>query len=126
VDARFQPWSRADFSDQEAQFQDSWKLSAGYSYEASQTAENYWGLISLRAGAFIQKYPIRMEGIELPSWGYSFGVGLPLFAGRSTLQLTYSMENLGTQAENLIRQRTQKLTLDLVVHNLWGGKRKWD
>jgi hypothetical protein len=126
IDARYQPWTRADFSGQETQFQDSWKISAGYSYEGSETAENYWRLISLRAGAFMQQYPLRLEDHNLPSWGYSVGAGLPLFAGRSTLQLTYSMENLGTTAANLIRQRTQKLTLDLVIHNLWGGRRKWD
>jgi hypothetical protein len=125
-DAKFQPWTVADYSDQEVRFQDSWRFSAGYSYEGKANPENYWDVIALRFGAYMQRYPMIIEGARLPSWGYSIGVGLPLLSGRSIAQITYSADHLGTEKAGLIKQQTQRVSLDLTFHSLWGKRYGYD
>ena len=126
MDLRYQRWSQSDYSDQDIQFQDTWRISGGYSYEGNPNADNYWGVIGFRVGGYYQQYPLILQGNSLPYWGYSAGIALPVFGGGSTIQLTYSSDQLGMTGDRLVKQRSQKISLDLSVRNLWGIRRKFD
>jgi hypothetical protein len=56
----------------------------------------------------------------------SFGVSLPVFDNRSSINLTYSFDQLGTLQDGLILQRSQKIMFDVIVRDFWGRRRKFD
>ncbi|HEY9008660.1 hypothetical protein [Ohtaekwangia sp.] len=127
ADLKYTKWTSASFSDQNGLvFQDTWKLSAGYLYKGNPNAENYFGLASLRAGFYVQQYQLKLDGTSFPSWGLSAGVSLPVFDGKSAVNLTYSYDRLGTTSNSLILQNSQKIMIDVVIRDLWGIKRKFD
>ncbi|MBL7858507.1 MAG: hypothetical protein JNM57_12520 [Cyclobacteriaceae bacterium] len=126
ADLRFENWQDANYADNTITFRDSWKVSAGYAYHGNRQASNYWGLIGLRAGFHAQPYPIAIRGEKFPSWGLSSGISVPLFDGRSSLNLTYLFEQFGTTQSGLALQTSQKVMVDLVIRDIWGARRKFD
>ena len=126
MDLRFKNWQQASFANEDVVFQNTWKLSAGYQYKGNPDATSYLGLISLRAGAYAQQFQINMKGNNFPVWGYSFGVSMPVFDNKSSINLTYNFDKLGTTQNGLIQQRSQKIMFEVVIRDLWGVKRKFD
>lgn len=126
ADLKFEKWTSASFSDQELTFEDSWKFGLGYLYKGNPNAESYLGLASLRAGFYTQNYPIKLDGTNFLTWGLSAGISLPVFDGKSAVNLTYSYDRIGTTSNNLILQNSQKIMIDVVIRDLWGIKRKFD
>ncbi|HPH45718.1 MAG TPA: hypothetical protein PKU83_01850 [Chryseolinea sp.] len=126
ADLKFEDWSNASYAKEEVVLQDTWKFSAGYIYKGNPEAENYFGLVSLRTGFNVQQYPLKLKGKSSLMWGWSAGVSLPMFDGKSALNLTYSMDQFGTVEDKLVLQRSQKFILDLVIRDLWGNKRRAD
>jgi hypothetical protein len=126
ADLKFEKWTSASFSGQELNFEDSWKFGLGYLYKGNPNAESYLGLASLRAGFYTQNYPIKLDGTNFLTWGLSAGISLPVFDGKSAINLTYSYDKLGTTNNNLILQNSQKIMIDVVIRDLWGIRRKFD
>ncbi len=125
-DLNFENWSEADFPEEETIFSDTWKFSAGYMYKGNPEAMSYLGSVSLRTGFYVQNYYLRLKENDLPSWGMTFGLSLPVFDNRSSINLTYSFDQLGTLQDGLILQRSQKIMLDVIVRDFWGRRRKFD
>jgi hypothetical protein len=126
ADLKYTNWSNASFSNEESSFTDTWRASAGYCYKGNPDAMNYFGLISFRAGAYAQNHYLNLEGNNLKAWGFSCGASLPAFDNRSSINLTYGYDQLGTTASGLIKQQSQTFTIDIVIRDLWGIKRKFD
>ncbi|RAW00007.1 hypothetical protein [Pseudochryseolinea flava] len=126
ADAVFRQWSKASYSTSDKTFQDTWRMSLGYSYLGNENAESYLGLISLKAGVYMQNHYMKIRGNSITNYGFSFGAGIPVLDGKSTINLTYNYDNFGTTSNNLIQQRTQKFMLDIVIRDLWGYKRRFD
>lgn len=131
VDLKYQGWSDVKFSeggltDQSVTTQDTWRISGGYMYKGSPDAESYFGLVSIRGGVYYEDYYLKMKGISIPNWGVSAGLSFPIFDNRSSLNLNYSFDRIGTQSHNLILQSSQKFQFDVILRDLWGGKRRVD
>jgi hypothetical protein len=126
ADLRYTNWANASFSNQDVTFQDTWKFSAGYVYRGNPNAENYFGLISLRSGFYVQQYQLKLKGTNFPLWGVSMGISMPAFDNKSSINLTYSFYKMGTIDNGLISQKSGKIMLDIVIRDLWGIKRKFD
>jgi hypothetical protein len=126
VDLKYEDWTSAHFADQEVAFQDTWKLSAGSVYKGNPEANHYFGLMSVRAGFYFQNYYLTLNKTTLPNWGLSAGISLPVFDNRSSINLTYNYDQLGTVSNDLIKQQSNKIMFDLVIRDLWGIKRKFD
>jgi hypothetical protein len=126
TDVKFEHWSSVTSPERETTPQDTWKFSVGYMYKGNPDATNYWGSVSLRAGFFTQNYYQKIKDNTLPWWGMSLGVSMPVFDNRSSINLTYSLDRLGTLNDGLILQRSQKIMIDVVIRDLWGMKRKFD
>lgn len=123
-DLKFENWSSASLPD--VTTQDTWRFSAGYVYKGKPNAETYWDLISLHTGFYAQNYHIHLKGNKLPEWGLSMSISIPVFDGKSSINLSYLYDQIGTTNDNLILQRSQKIMLDVVIRDLWGVKRKFD
>jgi len=125
-DLKFEHWSSVESDEQETTLQDTWKFSVGYMYKGNPDATNYWGSVSLRAGFYTQSYYQVIKENVLPWWGMSLGVSLPVFDNRSSINLTYGLDQMGTLNNDLILQRSQKIMFDVIIRDLWGIKRKFD
>ncbi len=86
----------------------------------------YLGLIALRTGVYAQNHYLNLKDNNLKMWGWSLGASFPAFDNRSSINLTYGLDQMGTVDSGLVRQRSQTLTLDVVIRDLWGIKRKFD
>jgi hypothetical protein len=69
---------------------------------------------------------MRIKGNQMPWWGISAGISIPVFDNRSSININYSFNQLGTLNDGLILQRSQQIMFDVVVRDLWGAKRKFD
>ncbi len=125
-DLKFDNWSSVNSEDQNAIFQDTWKLSMGYMYKGNPDAMNYLGAVSLRTGFHVQNYYLRLKNTDLPWWGICAGISMPMFDNRSSINLTYSFDQVGTLKNGLILQSSQQIMVDIVVRDLWGIRRKFD
>jgi hypothetical protein len=126
TDLIFENWRAANYEGQDVVFQDTWRFSAGYIYHGNPNAEHYLGAASLRAGFYVQDYALKLSGQSLPAWGLSGGLSLPVFDGRSAINLTYNYDKFGTTNRNLVLQTSQKFMIDIVIRDMWGIKRKFD
>lgn len=126
VDLRFQQWSEMDSEDQNAGFSDTWKFAVGYMRKGNPDASSYAGAISLRAGFHLENYYMRIKENTLPWWGLSAGISMPVFDNRSSVNITYSFDQLGTLNDGLILQQSQQIMFDIIIRDLWGIRRKFD
>jgi hypothetical protein len=125
-DLKFENWSAADLDDQDAEIQDVWKFSLGYMYKGNPQDLSYIGAVSLRAGFHLQNYYLRIKETDLPWWGFSAGFSLPMFDNRSSFNVTYSFDRLGTTGNGMVLQHSQQIMFDVVIRDLWGIRRKFD
>lgn len=126
ADVKYKQWTQASFSDQAVNFNDTYRVSAGYAYLGNPRAVKLSGLIALKAGAYIENYYLQLKGTNISMWGFSAGASLPMMDGRSSVNLTYSFDQLGTKNNGLVQQQSQKFMLDVIIRDLWGIRRKFD
>lgn len=126
ADVKHTSWSKAQFAKEDVILTDTWRLSAGYHYKGNPDAMNYIGLVSLRAGAYVQNHQLTIHDNNLKAWGGSLGASFPAFDNRSAVNLVYNFDQLGTTTSGLIRQQSHTLSLEIVIRDLWGIKRKFD
>lgn len=126
-DVRFEQWTKATYPDsEELRFSDTWTMSAGYAYLGNPNGDTFLDVLSFKTGFYWQNYYLNLKGLSLPNWGLSAGFSIPVFDGKSSINLTYSFDKLGTTQNNLILQKSQKVMVDVVIRDLWGVKRKFD
>ena len=125
VDVHKINWKSAVLNDGQI-YQDTWKYSVGYEYRGDLTAIKYRSAISLRAGAFVQDYPVVLKNAPFKTWGYTVGISLPLDGYRASININYAFTQLGTIQAGLVRENSNRLVLDFIIRDIWGVKRKLD
>jgi hypothetical protein len=126
ADIKFDKWSDVNSNEDDATFDDVWKVSMGYMYKGNPDGFNYLSAVSIRAGFYVQNYYMRIKENQMPWWGISAGISIPVFDNRSSININYSFNQLGTSNDGLILQRSQQIMFDVIVRDLWGAKRKFD
>ena len=119
ADVHWINWKNAIVNDGQT-YQDSWKYSVGYEYRGDLTAMKYLNAISLRAGAFVQDYPVVLKNTPFKTWGYTVGISLPLDGYRASININYAFTQLGTTQAGLVRENSNRLVLDFVIRDVWG------
>jgi hypothetical protein len=125
VDLHLAEWKKAVLNDNQV-YQNSFKYSMGYEYRGDLTSVKYLNAISLRAGAFVQDYPVLVKNTSFRTWGYTIGISLPLDNYRASMNINYSFTQLGTLQGGLVKEQSTKLVVDFVIRDIWGIKRKFD
>lgn len=125
ADVVYMDWNSANVRDYQT-YQNSTKYSFGYEYRGDLTAVKYLSAISLRAGGFVQNYPLVLRGDPFNTWGYNIGISLPLDNYRASINVNYTYIELGTTNNGLVKERSSRLQLDFIVRDIWGIKRKVD
>ncbi len=125
-DLKFENWGSLNSNEMDVKPQDTWKFSAGYLYKGNPDATNYFGAVSLRAGFHLQNYYLQIKENSFSWWGLTAGVSMPMFDNRSSINITYSFDQLGTLKDGLILQRSHQFMFDVIIRDLWGVRRRFD
>lgn len=128
ADVKYENWSNADLADNDLILQDVWKFSGGFMYKGNVSADDYFSFsaVGLRGGVHAENFYQKFNGINVINWGMSAGFSFPVFDGKSAIHFTYAFDKIGTVSDGLILQNSHKFMLDVVIRDLWGGKRRFD
>ena len=123
-------WSQYRYFGQTDLVQDSWNLHVGGQILPNfANAKNYWGRVTYRAGFTYGQDYVKVDK-DLPIWGVSVGLGLPMRPPNYTNQ--YSIINTSIEFgqrgnnTNIIRENFLRISFGLTLSDLWFVKRKYD
>jgi len=129
ADAYYQKWKDALFLGQPVDYlTNSSRYSTGIEYIPNlYSIRSYWDRTEYRLGGFYENSYLTLNGIQLKTYGITFGVGLPLsHQYRSLMNLSCEIGRLGTTENNLIRETYAKFTIHMMLHDRWFYKSKFD
>lgn len=123
-------WSEYRIFNTADQVQDSWKLNVGGSVVPNiLNPRTYFGRVVYRAGFSFGKDYVKVNDQDLPTWGVSFGAGLPMRRGNYSNQV--SLINTALEfgqrgnKENIIRENYFRLSVGLTLSDIWFQKRQY-
>ncbi len=125
ADITFQEWKRAKLEN-DIVTQNTLRYAFGGEYKGNLATENYLKAISWRAGFHTQGYYVIIRNTSLSDWGYSVGAGLPLNGNFASVNLNYFYTKFGTTANGLVQQESNRFSVDVIIRDIWGIKRKFD
>jgi hypothetical protein len=108
----------------------NWQIRAGGQIRP-QSARNYFSNVTYRAGFFTGVDYITAGGGDLPTWGASVGLGLPVFnfnrlSGQYTVvNLALEYSNRGNN-DNILKENMFRISVGLNFSDIWFVKRKYD
>lgn len=87
----------------------------------------YFKKTHYRFGAFYEKSPLNVNGVDIYNYGMSFGLGLPFYSKTlSTMNVGVQLGQRGTLENDLIRERYIRLSLGVTFNEKWFVRRKID
>lgn len=123
-------WNAYRYFDNVDSVQDSWSFHLGGQILPNiSSAKTYWGRVTYRAGFFYGQDYVKVAN-DLPVWGISLGLGLPMRPPSYTNQ--YSIINTSFEFgqrgnnSNIIRENFFKVSVGLTLSDIWFIKRKYD
>ena len=123
-------WNNYRFIDSAESVQDNWQLRIGGHLRPAPN-RNYFSNVIYRAGFFIGPDYIN-TGKELPLYGITFGMGLPLPNYNRMSQSQATIVNLGFEYsrrgnnENLLKENLFRVSIGLNFSDLWFSKRRYE
>lgn len=124
-------WSDYSFFGESGSVQDSWQIRAGGQIRPEPTRA-YFSNVAYRAGFFTGIDYITSGTKDLPVWGVSMGMGLPVFNYNRLSPGQYSVVNLTLEYtkrgnnDNILKENLFRVSIGLNFSDLWFTKRKYD
>jgi hypothetical protein len=125
-DMRFEKWSDASLPNRDISLQDVWRFSGGLVHKGQTNPISYLEAVAWHTGIHAGDYYQRLGAKNVINWGFSAGLSFPVFDGRSSFNLNYAFDRLGTISDGLIRQNAKKFMLDVVIRDMWGRRGRID
>ncbi len=125
VDVTYSGWSKARLEDG-LNLRNTMRFSLGFEHKGSGDADSYLQNIQLRTGFYVERNYLVLSNTTFNDWGFSLGLGLPLFENRGIINLSYNFNRSGTINNNLILQRADVFVLEFTFRDIWGIRRKFD
>jgi hypothetical protein len=131
VDYVMNQWDDFRFFGTKDQVQNNWELRFGGQLATVGKPTRYGQTISYRFGGFVGPDYVNADG-ELPQFGLSFGIGLPILNYSPQTRSQYSVLNLAFEYakrgndQNKIREDIFRLSVGLNFTDLWFGKRRYE
>lgn len=128
ADLRYNLWSKANFTDLEAQFQDQYRLALGGEWTPNYRARSPWKRATYRAGlSFGNSYlavPTGTNGAFSGhrEYGASLGFALPLVDRRSAFNLSVDYKYLQPQQSGMVKEQYVGLTVGVLFNEGWFRK----
>lgn len=128
ADLYHQKWGKATLLGETSPYiTNSTRYSTGLEIMPDEfSIRSYWSRAQYRLGFFYENSYLTINGQQINGYGATFGFGLPLSRSRSLINLSAELGRLGTTENNLIRESYAKFTMQLLLHDRWFIKRKFD
>jgi hypothetical protein len=123
-------WSEYRFFGQKDSVQDSWKVQAGGQINPKPTANSYFSRLSYRFGFSVGQDYIKVQQ-DLPTFGASFGVALPIRSSRlalnqfNSLNLSFEYLKRGNN-DNVLKENLFRFSVGFNFTDLWFIKKKYE
>lgn len=132
VDLVQSQWSDYRFFGASDLVRNNWQVRVGGQLSpGTQPKSVYSQAITYRAGIFMGQDYIRAGG-DLPVYGVSVGMGLPLFNYNRLSPGQFTLINLALEYgrrgnnENVVKENTFRVSVGLNLTDLWFGKRRYE
>ncbi len=132
VDFHRTNWADYRYYGQTDMVKDNWQIRIGGELRPVPRAKSYFSNAAYRAGFFTGPDYINVGGKNLPQYGVSAGIGLPLLGQTQQAKNQLLMFNLGFEYikrgnnSNIIKEDMFRVSLGLSLSDFWFGKRKYD
>lgn len=128
ADIRYSQWSKADFTDLEAQFQDQFRVVLGGEWTPNYRARSPWKRAKYRAGLSLGnsylKVPVgngnSFSGYN--EYGASVGLSLPLVDRRSALNISFDYKYLKPSQSGMVSEHYIGATVGILFNEGWFRK----
>ncbi|MGZ5189404.1 MAG: hypothetical protein ACXWCZ_00210 [Flavisolibacter sp.] len=123
-------WSEYRFFGQTDAVQDSWQINVGGQFYP-RPKTNYFSRVVYRLGFYTGKDYIKVQN-ELPLFGISYGMGLPIGGFNRLNRNEFSMLNLAFDFvkrgnnDNLLKENMFRVSAGFNLSDLWFIKKKYD
>lgn len=122
-------WSEYRFFGQQDSVQDNWEVSVGAAFNG-KPGKSYFSNVTYRIGFYTGPDYIKVKN-ELPQFGVSLGMGLPLrnynrLTNQSTLiNVAFEYGKRGNN-DNVIKENLFRFSVGFNFNDVWFRKRKYD
>ncbi|KAF0237809.1 MAG: hypothetical protein FD181_1572 [Prolixibacteraceae bacterium] len=128
ADYYHQPWGEAKFLGTKSNFlTDLNKFAIGAEWIPDKfSIKSYTSRIAYRAGVRYEQTYLIFNNRQITDFGITFGVGLPVYRSKSTINVAAELGKKGTKEENLVQENYFRLNLMVNLYDLWFIKRRFD
>lgn len=131
VDFNSSQWENYKNFGNKDSLQNSWKLAVGGQFVPNATAlSGYWNRVAYRLGGYYGKDYLQLQGVNMPTLGFTVGAGLPV--RRMPYSNQYSMINLAFEVahrgnnETVLKENIYRISLGFTLSDKWFIKRKYE
>ncbi|MGO4289349.1 hypothetical protein [Chitinophaga sp. RAB17] len=111
--------------------QNAWKLSIGGQFVPNAMAlSGYWNRVAYRLGAYYGNDYLKLNGVTMPTTGFTVGAGLPV--RRLPYSNQYSMINVAFELarrgnnQTVLKENIYRISLGFTLSDKWFIKRKYE
>ncbi len=125
-DYSYQDWSNVNSLNIDNSFAKDESFNVGVEYVPDMfSLKNYYKRIYYRAGMFLNNSYLNLNGKQIQNYGITFGLGLPVVNGRTSLNISYTYGKRGTTNNGLIEENYSLIGINLTLYDFWFIKRKF-
>ncbi len=123
-----QAWGEANFFGDKSEFlTDLNKFALGAEWIPDKfSIRSYTKRVAYRAGVTYEQTYLTFGKNQINDFGISFGVGLPIYRSKSTINLAAQLGRRGTKENNLVRENYARFNVSVNLYDLWFIKRRFD
>ncbi len=127
ADYQQQDWTGASFINQQDSLANSNRFAFGAEFiPNSRNVISFWSRTRYRVGAFYHNTYWNINQNQVSDYGISFGLGLPVNRGKSTVNFNVILGQRGSLEQNLLQENYALFSINLSLHDIWFLKRKFD
>jgi len=128
ADYYHQSWSDAKFlGEKNAYLTDLDKFAVGGEWIPDKFSINsFVKRVAYRAGFKYEQTYLIFNDRQINDFGITFGVGLPVFRSKTTMNVAAEFGKKGTTEENLVLENYFRLNLMVNLYDMWFIKRRFD
>ena len=128
ADYYHQSWSDAKFLGSKSDFlTDLDKFAIGAEWIPDKfSIKSFTSRIAYRVGFKYEQTYLMFNNRQINDFGITFGIGLPVYRSKSTVNVAAEIGKKGTTEENLVLENYVRLNLMVNLYDLWFIKRRFD
>jgi hypothetical protein len=123
VDFIFQEYNKALYYGKLDTLANRMKISIGSEYVHDPRGRNYIDRMAWRLGANYRNSHTKINGLQIPEFSITCGVGLPLRTSRTTINVNFEYSNIGGTTA-LLKEHNFKFGLNFALNETWFIKAK--